>query len=134
IAFSLVVTLLLGALFAHRYDPITYFVWMATCATIGILITYILIALSGIVFFARGRSRGWNPLLDLVVPAGAIAICGYTLYKSIHPTPAYTGIVRWAPWVALAWLAVGVVVAAVLTATNPERVRTFGTILGASEG
>jgi len=133
IAFALVVTLLLGTLFAHHYDPITYFIWMATCATIGILITYILIALAGIIFFARDRGR-WNPLLDLVIPAGAIAICGYTLYKSIHPTPAYTGIVRWAPWVALAWLAAGVVVAAVLTATNPERVRTFGTILGASEG
>jgi amino acid transporter len=133
IAFSLVVTLLLGALFAHRYDPITYFVWMATCATIGILITYILIALSGIVFFARGRSRGWNPLLDLVVPAGAIAICGYTLYKSIHPTPAYTGIVKWAPWVAIIWLVVGVAIDLVLTATRPDRVAAFGSILAASE-
>src|SRR5918911_739396 len=78
IAFSLLVTLLLGVFFAHRYNPpITYFIWMATCATIGILITYILIAFSGIVFFARARSHGWNPLLDLVLPAGAIAICGY---------------------------------------------------------
>jgi amino acid transporter len=133
IAFSLVVTLLLGAIFAHHYDPITYFIWMATCATIGILITYILIALSGILFFARGRS-GWNPLLDLVVPAGAIAICGYTLYKSIHPTPAYTGIVKWAPWVAIIWLGVGIAVDLVLTATRPDRVRAFGSILGASEG
>ena len=132
IAFSLVVTLLLGAIFAHHYDPITYFIWMATCATIGILIMYILIALAGIVFFARDR-RGWNPLLDLVVPAGAIAICGYTLYKSIHPTPAYTGIVKWAPWVALIWLALGVVIDVVLTATRPDRVRAFGSILGASE-
>src|SRR5690242_11413498 len=80
IAFALVVTLLLGTLFAHHYDPITYFIWMATCATIGILITYILIALAGIIFFARDRGR-WNPLLDLAIPAGAIAICGYTLYK-----------------------------------------------------
>jgi amino acid transporter len=134
IAFSLVVTLLLGALFAHHYDPITYFIWMATCATIGILITYILIALSGIVFFARGRSRGWNPLLDLVIPAGAIAICGYTLYKSIHPTPAYTGIVKWAPWVAIIWLVVGVAIDLVLTATRPDRVAAFGSILAASEG
>jgi amino acid transporter len=132
IAFSLVVTLLLGAIFAHHYDPITYFIWMATCATIGILIVYILIALAGIVFFARDR-RGWNPLLDLVVPAGAIAICGYTLYKSIHPTPAYAGIVKWAPWVALIWLALGVVIDVVLTATRPDRVRAFGSILGASE-
>jgi len=132
ISFSLVVTLLLGAIFAHHYDPITYFIWMATCATIGILIVYILIALAGIVFFARDR-RGWNPLLDLVVPAGAIAICGYTLYKSIHPTPAYAGIVKWAPWVALIWLALGVVIDVVLTATRPDRVRAFGSILGASE-
>ena len=133
IAFSLVVTLLLGAIFAHHYDPITYFIWMATCATIGILIVYILIALAGIVFFARDR-RGWNPLLDLVVPAGAIAICGYTLYKSIHPTPAYAGIVKWAPWVALIWLALGIVIDLWLTLAKPDRVRAFGTILGAGEG
>jgi amino acid transporter len=132
LACSLVVPLLLGAIFAHHYDPITYFIWMATCATIGILIAYILIALAGIVFFARDR-RGWNPLLDLAIPAGAIAICGYTLYKSVHPTPAYTGIVKWAPWVALIWLALGVVIDVVLTATRPDRVRAFGSILGASE-
>jgi amino acid transporter len=133
IAFSLVVTLLLGVFFAHHYDPITYFIWMATCATIGILITYILIAVGGIAFFARDRA-GWNPLLDLVVPAGAIAICGYTLYKSIHPTPAYTGIVKWAPWVALIWLALGIVIDLWLTLAKPDRVRAFGTILGAGEG
>ena len=133
IVFSLVVTLLLGVFFAHHYDPITYFIWMATCATIGILITYILIAIGGIAFFAKDRT-GWNPLLDLVVPAGAIGICGYTLYKSIHPTPAYTGIVKWAPWVALIWLALGVVIDAWLTLTKPDRVRAFGTILGAGEG
>jgi amino acid transporter len=133
IAFSLVVTLLLGAVFAHHYDPITYFIWMATCATIGILIVYILVAFSGVVFFARGRAGGWNPLLDLVIPAGAIAICGYTLYKSIHPSPAYTGIVKWAPWVALIWLALGVAIDVVLTATRPEKVHAFGSILAASE-
>lgn len=133
IIFSLVVTLLLGVFFAHHYDPITYFIWMATCATIGILITYILIAVGGIAFFAKDRA-GWNPLLDLVVPAGAIAICGYTLYKSIHPTPPYTGIVKWAPWVALIWLALGVLLDLWLTLTKPDRVRAFGTILGAGEG
>ena len=69
-----------------------------------------------------------------MLPAGAIAICGYTLYKSIHPTPAYTGIVKWAAWVALIWLALGVVIDLVLTATRPEQVRQFGSILGASEG
>src|SRR3954463_5138997 len=133
ICFSLVVTLLLGVFFAHHYDPITYFIWMATCATIGILITYILMALGGIAYFAKDR-RDWNVFLVLVVPAGAIAICGYTLYKSIHPTPAYTGIMKWAPWVAIIWLAIGVVIDIWLTATKPERVRAFGSTLAAWEG
>jgi len=133
IVFSLAVTLLLGVFFAHHYDPITYFIWMATCATIGILITYILMALGGIAYFAKDR-RDWNVFLDLLVPVGAIAICGYTLYKSIHPTPAYTGIMKWAPWVAIIWLAIGVVIDIWLTATKPERVRAFGSILAASEG
>src|SRR3954466_11557364 len=118
IVFSLAVTLLLGVFFAHHYDPITYFIWMATCATIGILITYILMALGGTAYFAKDR-RDWNVFLDLVVPAGAIAICGYTLYKSIHPTPAYAGIMKWAPWVAIIWLAIGVVIYIWLTATKP---------------
>ena len=134
IAFALLITLLLGVFFAHKYDPpFTYFFWMATCATIGILITYILIAVAGIVFFARDRVK-WNPLLDLVLPVGAIAICGYALYESIHPSTPYTGVLKWAPWVALIWLAVGVAIDVVLTATRPDRVRAFGTILGASEG
>jgi len=133
ILFSLIVTLLLGVLFAHHYDPITYFIWMASTATIGILITYILIAIAGISHATRHRAA-WNPLLDLVVPAVAIAICGYTLYKSIHPTPGYTGIFRWIPWVAIAYLIVGVAIDVWLTMTKPDRVQAFGTILGASEG
>jgi amino acid transporter len=134
IAFSLLVTLLLGVFFAHKYDPpFTYFFWMATCATIGILITYVLIAVAGIVFFARDRGQ-WNPLLDLVLPLGAIAICGYTLYESINPSTPYTGVLKWAPWVALIWLALGVAIDVVLTAMRPDRVRAFGTILGTSEG
>jgi amino acid transporter len=133
IGFSLVVTLLLGVLFAHHYDPITYFIWMASTATIGILIAYILIAVAGITHSTRDR-RAWNPLFDLVVPAIAIAICGYTLFKSIHPTPGYTGIFRWIPWVAIAYLVVGVAIDVWLTMTKPDRVRAFGTILGASEG
>jgi len=133
ILFSLIVTLLLGVLFAHHYDPITYFIWMASTATIGILITYILIAIAGISHATRHRAA-WNPLLDLVVPAVAIAICGYTLYKSIHPTPGYTGIFRWIPWAAIAYLIVGVAIDVWLTMTKPDRVQAFGTILGASEG
>jgi amino acid transporter len=135
IASSLLITMLLGLFIAHRHNfgPITYFIFMATTATIGILITYILVAVSGIAYFWNRRETGYNVLLDLVVPLAAIAICGYTLWKTIHPTPAYQHPVTWAPWLGLGWLAIGIVVMLVLHATKRDRVATFGSILGASE-
>jgi amino acid transporter len=141
IAVSLLVTVLLGVLVAHRHNfgPIIYFVFMATAATVAILCPYILVAMSGIVFFWRSRTAGavaYNPLLDIVLPLGAIAICGYTLYRTIHPSPPYQSPVTWAPWLGLGWLGIGIVVAIVLAITRPERVRAFGSILAAdaSEG
>ena len=136
IAVSLLITAVLGGFLAHRpsFGPITYFVFMATTATIGILITYILVAVSGIVYFGRQRAAGgYNVLLDLVAPLGAIAICGYTLWKTLRPTPPYQHPVTWAPWLGLAWLGLGIVVTAWLHARRPQQVETFGSILGASE-
>ena len=40
---------------------------------------------------------------------------------------------RWSPWVALIYLGIGIVVDVWLTLTKPDRVRAFGSILGASE-
>jgi amino acid transporter len=116
-------------------DPFKYFGFMATTATFGILAAYILIALAGMVYFWRSRGTtgtAYNVLLDVVLPLGAVAICGYTIYESFRaPGPSPN---TWSPWIALAWLAAGVVVLALLHATHPERVRSFGSILGAGEG
>ncbi len=114
-------------------DPFKYFGFMATTATFAILGTYILIALAGMVFFWRSRSQdtAFQIVFDLVLPAGAVAICGYTIYESFKapgPPPNTAS-----PWIALAWLAVGLVVLGWLTSQRPERVRAFGSILGASE-
>jgi amino acid transporter len=116
-------------------DPFKYFGFVATTATFGILGTYILIALAGMVFFWRARSTSavaFNVVFDLVLPAGAIAICGYTIYESFKaPGPPPN---TWSPWIALVWLGVGLVVLAWLSATRPGRVRSFGSILGVAEG
>src|SRR4051812_8195628 len=122
IAVSLVITLLLGVFVAHRdsFGPITYFVFMATTATIGILITYILVAVSGIVYFSRNRAGGYNVFLDLLVPLAAIAICGYTLWKTLRPTPAYQHPITWAPWLGRAGLPPGVRGAAWAHGAKPQ--------------
>jgi len=116
-------------------DPFKYFGFMATTATFGILGAYILIALAGMVFFWRSRQTtdvGFNVVFDLVLPLGAVAICGYTIYESFKaPGPSPN---TWSPWIALAWLGLGLAVLGWLLATRPERVRSFGSILGVAEG
>jgi amino acid transporter len=115
-------------------DPFKYFGFMATTATFAILGAYILIALAGMVYFWRSRSEdvAFHIVFDALLPLGAIAICGYTIYESYKapgPPPNTAS-----PWIALAWLGVGIVVLGWLTVTRPDRVRSFGSILGAGEG
>jgi amino acid transporter len=115
-------------------DPFKYFGFMATTATFAILGAYILIALAGMVFFWRRRAEddAFQIVFDLVLPAGAVAICGYTIYESyMAPGPPPNTA---SPWIALAWFGLGLVVLAWLGVTHPERVRSFGSILGAGDG
>jgi amino acid transporter len=114
-------------------DPFKYFGFMATTATFAILGAYILIALAGTVFFWRSRSADmtFHVVFDGLLPLGAIAICGYTIYESYKsPGPPPN---TWSPWIALVWLGAGVVALGWLVANRPERVRSFGSILGAGE-
>jgi amino acid transporter len=138
IGISLLITLLLGLTLGRHWThpapaPFTYIQFMALTATLGILGVYILVALSGMVSFwrTRGQNVAYNVVLDIGLPLGAIAICGYTIYKSVHPLPPSP--MKYGPWVALIWLALGVAVVVWLMIAHPERVRAFGSILAEGE-
>lgn len=126
IAVLLLVTLVLGATLARHYGPITYFAFIATTSTLMILLTYILLALSGIAFFARGDGSGaarrWLP--DVAVPLVAVGISGYAIYRSLVPAPPHP--IDLAPYIAGGWLALGVVIAVGLNLRRPDAVRAFG--------
>jgi hypothetical protein len=79
----------------------------------------------------RGENIAYNVALDILLPVGAIAICRYTIYKSVHPLPPSP--MKYGPWVAPGWLVLGVVILGWLSLTRPERVRAFGSILGEGE-
>jgi amino acid transporter len=113
-------TLVLVVAWGNHYGPITYFVLVATTATLAILVTYVLVAIAGIALLVREREGG----LRLVPPVLAIAICVYTIDKSVVPAPKPP--VDMAPYLAGGWLLAGLVVLGVLSARHPERVRAFG--------
>jgi len=129
---SIVLTLVLVTWLAYfTYDPLTYFGFMATAATFLLLGTYMLVAAAGGLYFWREkRANGarYNPLLDLIAPVVAIVICGLTVYWSIEPVPPHP--LDEAPWLALGWIVLGVVVILWMRRKRPELVRGFGQILG----
>jgi amino acid transporter len=111
-------------------DPFTYFAFMATTATFGILSTYILVALAGMTYFWRTRvasNVGYNVVLDVVLPVAAIVVCGLTIYWSITPRPPAP--ISYSIWVALGWLGLGLVYLLWLHATAPAKVAQFGSVL-----
>jgi amino acid transporter len=111
-------------------DPFTYFAFMATTATFGILATYILVSIGGMAYFWRTRAVSavaYNVVFDVVLPVLAIVVCGLTIYWSIFPRPPAP--ISYSIWVALGWLGLGAVWLLWLRATAPQKVEQFGSML-----
>ncbi|HEY3956721.1 MAG TPA: APC family permease [Streptosporangiaceae bacterium] len=125
IAVSVALTLVLGATLGRHYGVLTYFALMATTGSIGILFTYVLVTLAGMVFFWRARAaESYNWLLDIVLPLIAVAVCGYAIYSSVWPRPPAP--ISYSLWIALGCLVAGLLVVGGLVVARPARVRAFG--------
>lgn len=129
---SILLTVVLVTWLAYlTYDPLTYFAFMATAATFLLLGTYMLVSAAGLRYFwleKRAHGTRYNLLLDLIAPVVAIVICGLTIYWSIYPVPPHP--LNEAPWLALGWLALGLVYITWMRYKNPATVEGFGRILG----
>jgi amino acid transporter len=134
IAVSIALTLILGASLGRHYGVGTYFALMATTASLGILFVYALVAIAGMVFFWNARHQegeSYNVILDVLLPLIAVAICGYAIYSTLIPRPPAP--ISYSAWIALAWLAAGVLVVIGLLLTRRDQVRTFGKAFDTSE-
>ena len=82
--FVTLLTLLLGATLGLKLGPFDFFGFLAAIATQGILLAYILVSFSAIVFFWRSEMRSKKPLvriLDVVLPLITIFLCGAGIFQ-----------------------------------------------------
>ncbi len=114
-------------------QPLSNYYFWATTGTLLIIVVYIMMCIGGIVFFWSTReSRNWNPLIHVGVPVIGAVVFGAALYGSIHPAPP--GILKWTPYLAAAWLVIGVGILVWLRANRPGEVAQIGSILGEEGG
>jgi amino acid transporter len=114
--FALVVALVLGAAF----DPVGGFSIIATAVTIVVILVYMAVCLSSIVFYLRVRRDQFNVLLHGVFPVLAILILFAPLYYQFFPLPPYP--VRLGNYFAIIWIALGFVALGLAAARRPQAI------------
>ncbi|GHO50920.1 APC family permease [Ktedonospora formicarum] len=100
------------------------FGYAGTIGVFLILVTYILTNIGAIRFFVTRRIWTWH----CIIPVLAIVALGYTLYSNLYPIPAPPS--NYFPYVALAWLVIGLV----FIFANPALVKRIGLSFEKSEG
>jgi amino acid transporter len=108
----------LALLMGWKWDPLTAFVIIATAVTIVVICMYITVCVACTVYYWRTKRSEWNVWLHGVCPTlGALAFIG-PLYYQYRPLPPYP--TRYANWIAIGWIAAGVIVMLWLRATRPQ--------------
>lgn len=100
LVFAVLVGLRLGGTSA-----VNGFFYPATVGVFLILSAYAVTNVAGIKFFFLGRRIA---MWQVVVPVAGVATVAYTIYKNIHPVPAYPYNVF--PYIAGAWLLLGLAI------------------------
>jgi amino acid transporter len=114
--------------------PLNVFAVFATAITILFVVSYMLVAVSCILFSIREPEKSGNFLVRFVVPACAFLVFIPVLLASLGipflglSIAPITGVGRAGIWLAVAWIALGCIYAAWLTKAQPEAMRRMATI------
>ncbi len=107
------------------------FGYLAGIGAISIEVIYVFVAIAAIVWFRRELKQEYNVVKHLLVPIVAIVGAGAALYGSLLPPP--DPLLRTMPYVALAWIVIGLAYIAYLRSAKPGLVAQIGRDLSAMD-
>ena len=117
-----VIALVVALAFGWKWGPLIGFVTIATMAVPVVILVYMLVSAGCIRYYlGPGRSQ-FNPLLHLVLPIGGIVLFFFPLYYQFYKVPP-TYPVKYANWVAIAWVVLGVALTLFVVLLRPHRLR-----------
>jgi amino acid transporter len=100
------------------------FGYLAGIGAIAIEVIYVFVSVAAIVWFRREMKNEYNVFKHLVVPIVAVIGAGAALYGSLLPQP--DPLMATMPYVALAWIVIGLVYILYLRSAKPGLVAKIG--------
>jgi amino acid transporter len=122
-----VFTLVIGILAGLAWGPTAAFGDLGYLSSLGIMPIYVVTSVALPVFIWRRYRSEFNPLLHAVCPGLSAAIFLVAIWLNIHPWPG--GVLRFFPWLLLAWVVAAVAWMAVLRKRRPEAITRLGDVL-----
>ena len=117
-----VIALVLSLALGWKWGPLVGFAFIATLAVIVVVVVYILICLGCIWHYWTKRRAEFNPLLHFVLPAAGAVLFFFPLYyEYVKFPPTYP--IKYANWIALGWVGVGLALTVYLSQRHPDRLR-----------
>ena len=111
VAIGVLMTITLGVMLAGLLwqgktinDAVTFFSWLLQVGATGILPVYALVGIAG---FLHARKHGGSPIDIWVAPVLAVVVVSVAEVTNFY---GQTGIYKWAPYVMLGWMALGILV------------------------
>lgn len=102
------------------------FAYIGALSGLSLIILFITVSVAVIVSFRRQYKADFNPLLHVVVPLLGIAAFAIPLVGTFYPRPAPP--YSWLPFVSVAWLALGILVALWLGRNRSEALNRIGRV------
>ena len=122
IVFMTGVTILLGMVLGSWLGPITMFGMIGIVQTLGLIAVYCMGNAGAALYYSREKKDEFNWFLHLVLPIGVSAALIWVAWKTIeglHPISLPSAF-DYAPWIALTWAVIGVIVLLYASRTGKE--------------
>jgi amino acid transporter len=114
--------LVLSLAFGWKWGPLTGFAMIATIAVPVVILVYMLVSVGCIAYYLGPRRQQFNVFLHAILPIGGIVLFFFPLYYQFYKVPP-TYPIKYANWVAIAWVILGVVLTVFVVLWRPDRLR-----------